>query len=80
MSNKELDKASVITDCISGKHTINEASQLLGITTRQVSRLKTKVRENGIKGLVHQSRGKESNRKIPEGIEKNIVEIINDKY
>jgi transposase len=80
MNNKELTKATTTQECIAGKYTLDEAGQLLGITSRQICRLKIKYKEHGIKGLAHQARGRESNRKISEDVVKNIVEIINNKY
>lgn len=80
MSNKELTKSTTIQECVAGKYTLDEAGQLLGITPRQICRLKIKYKECGIEGLAHQLRGRESNRKIPDNIVKNIASIIRDKY
>lgn len=80
MSTKELERAKIIVDCIDGKYTINEASQLLDLTSRQVSRLKKNVKQKGIGALSHQLRGRQSNRKIPEETSKTISDLINEKY
>jgi len=80
MSTKELEKAKIITACIDGKYTIKEASQLLDLTSRQVSRLKKNVKQKGIGSLSHQLRGRQSNRKIPEEVSKTISDLINEKY
>ena len=80
MSTKELEKGKVIVNCIAGKYTINEASQLLNVSERHVCRLKNNVRSYGVAGLSHQLRGKESNRKLSEEKTKEIVNLINEKY
>ena len=80
MSTKELERSRIVVNCIAGKYTINEASQLLNVTERQVCRLKHKVKHQGVGSLAHQLRGQAGNRKLPEEISKTIVELINEKY
>lgn len=56
------------------------AGELLGISDRQVRTLLGRVREEGAKGLVHRSRGRESPRKMAEALEDRIGEIIRSRY
>lgn len=56
------------------------AGELLGISDRQVRTLLGRIREEGAKGLVHRSRGRESPRKMAEALEDRIGEIIRSRY
>jgi hypothetical protein len=80
MSSKELDKGAIIKDCLNGKYTNKESGELLGVSDRQIRRIKRIVKKFGIIGLAHKLRGKESNRKVPTDIKEIIVDIILDKY
>ena len=80
MSKKELDRSKVITECISGRYTISETSKLLNVSCRQICRMKSRVKKYGIIGLIHRSRNKESNRKIPDKVKSDIAKIIKDNY
>lgn len=71
MTQKELLKYEIITDLIKGKINGTAASKQLSLSVRQVKNLKAKVKKLGAKGIIHASRGRESNRRIkPEIIEK----------
>jgi hypothetical protein len=80
MSNIELERGKIITECISKRYTTKQASNLLNLSCRHTYRMKLIVRKYGISGLVHKSRSKKSNRKIPDKIEKGIVKTIKEKY
>ena len=56
------------------------AGEVLGISDRQVRTLLGRIREEGAKGLVHRSRGRESPRKMAEALEDRIGEIIRSRY
>ena len=56
--------------------TQQEASSELGVTVRQVQRLVKALKERGDKSVVHALRGKPSNRKIEECIERKAVRIL----
>jgi len=71
MSSQELTKYGVISKLIGGQINGTEAAKQLGLSTRQIKRLKRKVRQGGAKKLIHGNRGKSSNRGIaPEIIVK----------
>jgi len=60
MSAKELNRVSVIQNLADGKITQIDAANITGLSTRQIRRLLTDVRTQGIIALVHRSRGKPS--------------------
>jgi transposase len=56
--------------------TQREAAEELGVSTRQVKRLLYALKKRGDKAVVHGLRGKPSNRRIEEKIEKQAVKIL----
>lgn len=80
MSQAEINKYDIIKKTINKELNATQASELLGLTTRQIRRLKVKVDEYGIKGLVHGHRGRESNRKTSSKKRQKIIDLINKKY
>jgi len=80
MSIKELQKAEIISKVINKKISQVDASEILRLSYRQINRLVNKVRQNGIKSLVHGNRGKKSKRKITEEKTNEIIKIYQEKY
>jgi len=80
MSQKEVRKYDIIKKLINKEIKGTEAASTLKLTTRHIRRLKNRVKGKGIKGLIHGSRGKESNRRIPNKEEERIKKLLNDKY
>jgi len=77
MSTKELDRFQIIKKTI-GKHlTGTKAAELLRLSTRQIRRLKCKVKKFGPQGLIHGNRGRESHNKIDD---KEIIELLRKHY
>jgi transposase len=58
LSNKHLRRAEILTRLVSGKLSATEAAQLLGLTTRQVRRLRSRYLTEGVSSLVHGNTGR----------------------
>jgi len=56
--------------------TQREAAEELGLSTRQVKRLLYALKKRGDKAVIHGLRGKPSNRRIDEAIEREVVKIL----
>jgi transposase-like protein len=80
MSLPEVKKYDIIKKVINKELNGSEAAELLNLTPRHIRRLKGKVGKNGIKGLIHGSRGKPGNRRVPDEERKKISDLIKDKY
>ncbi len=52
ISGIELDRLKILSDVLIGKLTLKEASHALHLSYRQAIRLKKKVKEQGIEGLL----------------------------
>lgn len=80
MSNQELNRYDIIKRLISGDLNGTEAAELIGLSIRQTKRLKATVKQFGIKGIIHGSRGKKSNRRLPDKERKKIIELLYKHY
>lgn len=80
LTHQEQEKFTVINDCLKGTITKAQAARMLGVSTRQIKRLKNKVRENGTTGVIHRLKGKQSNHHINEEIKGKVLAAITEKY
>jgi hypothetical protein len=80
MSTKELSRYEIIQSLLDGKINGTDAAKQIGITVRQIKRLKLKVVKLGAAGLVHGNRGRKGNRKRDDEISKKIEKYLKEKY
>ncbi len=80
MSVKELDKFQVIKKLIAGHINGTSAASLLGLSVRQIKRLKARVLRNGANGLIHQSRGKIGHNHLPPSERQKISDLVRKNY
>jgi hypothetical protein len=80
MTEKELQKYEVISSLIDRKINATDASKQLGLTTRQIRRLKLAFSKYGANGLVHQSRGRASKRRVSKDILDKAEKLLREKY
>jgi transposase len=80
MSQKEADRIKIISNVGSKKITIKEASEILEISERQMYRILRRNKEEGIKGIIHKLRGRESNRGYPKELKEKVITIYWKQY
>src|SRR5271163_5342082 len=73
LSQKELQRVSVISSCVKGEMACARAAALLLLSVRQVKRLKKRLREHGEAALAHANRGRPSPRRLPARVRQAIV-------
>jgi hypothetical protein len=73
MSQRERDRLKVLHEVRKGNLTQVEAGRQLKLSVRQVRRLVAKMEESGDRAVVHGLRGRKSNRRIAEKLEKKCV-------
>jgi transposase InsO family protein len=74
VSQKEIHRMHVVRLTIEGRETVGRGAKLLGISPRQMKRLRRKMKERGVKGLLHGNRGKVAwNKTVSEKIEQVLV-------
>jgi len=80
MKQEEILKYETVRQLIDKKISMKEVEAKLNLTDRQIRRLKNKVREEGVKGVIHKGRGVKGNRGFKDEITKKIAKIIKDTY
>jgi hypothetical protein len=68
MSYEELDRASVIGRVSEKRLTQLEAARILGLTIRQVRRLRRAYERDDARALASKHRGRPSNRRLPAAL------------
>jgi hypothetical protein len=80
MSQRELRRAHIIHNVLDKKLKQVEASRILELSDREIRRLIKRVRKEGDRGIIHKSRGRESNRMIPKKIKQRVIDLYKQKY
>ena len=80
VSQRELHRVHVVQLTIEGRESVGRGAKLLGISARQMKRLRRKIRMGGVAGLVHGNRGKPAWNKT--GLEKlhKVIELARGRY
>lgn len=77
---KDKKRIEVIVAVLDGRIEVEGAGKVLERSVRQVYRMMTAFREDGVGGLIHKNRGKESLRKLKEPIREKIRALAQGKY
>lgn len=80
LSQKELQRVSVISACVKGNMACARAAELLSLSVRQVRRLKKRLREDGEAALAHANRGRPSPRRLPAAVRRSILHLARTTY
>jgi transposase len=78
LKEKEFRRIRVLDRVELGEIRVKEASEILGISRRQVSRLLRRYRREGWRGVVHRARGRPSHRRLKDREE--ILRLYKEKY
>jgi transposase len=80
LSQKELQRVTVISSCLKGDLACARAAELLDLTVRHVKRLKSRYRQGGEAALAHASRGRPSPRRLPQRLRERILQLARSRY
>src|SRR5712664_2345753 len=80
LSQKELQRVSIISACIKGDMACTRAAGLLCLSVRQIKRLKKRMREDGEAALAHANRGRPSPRRLPDAVRRRILQLARGTY
>src|SRR6266436_2853363 len=80
LSQKELQRVSVISTGIQGDLACASAAELLSLSVRHIKRLKKRMREAGEAALAHANRGRPSHRRLPERTRLVVLRLARTKY
>lgn len=79
MTNKEIKRLDVINRTLDGSVTVKDAAIALGISERQVLRLKKKVRYEGAQRIVHKSANRIPHNAISEETRETILKLAHSE-
>ncbi len=80
LSQKELQRVSVISSYAKGDMACARAAELLSLSIRHVKRLKQRLREQGEAALAHANRGRPSPRRLPVRVRQAVVRLARTTY
>lgn len=80
MSNREITRLEVMQRLKDKQLHQQEASQMLGISTRQIRRLFRAYKAHGAVGLVSRRRGRPSNNQLDPQIVQKVIDLIYEHY
>ena len=80
MSRKEVPRAGLVKAALEGKITNAEGARALRLSVRQFKRLKGRLKAQGVRGLLHRSRGRPSPRRLALTVREQIVTLMATTY
>lgn len=80
LSKRELKRILVLERVASGSMSCSEAALSLGLTPRQVRRLREKYATEGAKGLIHGNRGRKPSHALSEELRSLVAKLYEEKY
>src|SRR3954462_1801399 len=80
MSKRELERLDVVRRVVEGRLTQAKAGEFVGLSERQGRRLCAAFEERGPAGLVSGKRGQPSNRRLPDELRLEAIEIVRQRY
>jgi Helix-turn-helix domain len=80
MSRKEAPRAGLVKAALEGRITNAEGARALRISVRQFKRLKVRLKAEGVRGLLHRSRGRPSPRRLAPAVAGQIAALMTTVY
>jgi transposase len=80
LTMQEAERYRVISEVEEGYLKVKEAAGILGLSERQVYRIKARVEREGAEGVIHRGKGKKSSHWLTEKIKDRIDYLYQTKY
>ena len=80
MSTRERKRMTLMTRVAEGLLKLREAAEMMRVSYRQARRIRRRYQQEGDAGLVHQGRGRKSNRRRPDNERKRAIALYNKRY
>ena len=80
MSQEELQRIKVVENAVRGRIGVAEAAELLGLSERQVKRLKRNSEGKSAEWVYHGNRGKAPANRLSQAVRKQLVELATGRY
>ena len=75
LNQSQLTRVQVMSWVEAGKITLREAAGKIGRSYRQAKRIWKRVREEGVKGVLHGNTGKPSSRRTPQAVQEKVLPL-----
>lgn len=80
MSAKDIQRLEILQQIDQRKLKHSRAAEILGISTRQIKRLRRQYKLYGAQGIISKRRGKCSNNKLPGSVKELAITLIQEHY
>jgi transposase len=80
MSQQQLQRYRIMGLVESGKLTLREAAEKMGLSYRQAKRICKRVREKGAQGLLHGNAGRSPQHRISEEVRQKLLTLSRETY
>jgi len=80
VSQRDLQRMHVVRLTLEGRESVGRAAKVLGISPRQMKRLRRKVKEHGLEGLLHGNRGKPAWNKTQARKSARVIQLVRGRY
>jgi len=80
MHQREVKRLHVIRKVLERVIKQVEAAEILSLSGRQIRRIVKRIRREGDRGIVHQSRGRPSNRRVADKVKDKVIRLYRAQY
>lgn len=80
LTMRDRQRIEVVQAVMAQKITIEDAAKILSRSERQVFRLKQRLLEEGLSGLIHKNRGRRSPRRTHESVQEKVLALVRGPY
>jgi transposase len=80
VSQRDLTRMHVVRLTLEGRESVQRGAELLGLSARQIKRLRKKMREGGVKGMLHGNRGRRPWNRIAAETAKKVLQLAKNRY
>ena len=80
LTMKDQQRVEVVQALMDSRLTVPQAAHVLGLSERQVWRLLTRARDDGLAGLLHAGRGREPVNKSDQRLWQRVLKLAAEKY
>lgn len=80
LTSEEQYRFDVITKVLEKQIKSGQAAKMLGISPRQIRRLRNALRQNGVSSVIHKLKGKQSNHQLATSMKDRALLLIREKY
>lgn len=80
LTQNELQRLKVIENAVAGHISVGQAASLLGLSARQVKRLKRRFQAGQVEWVRHGNRGRKKPWRLPEAVRRKVQELAKGKY